>query len=610
MACLIKLPVDGGKGIVTFTSIEYDYYISQSPILYRSLFSAKEKWVLGFHYNSPHKNTNFIPDSLFDFYIAGPGDISNSQGKSFYQIEMDCSNFCPDYFEETVGYADKYWDLLFISRNTIFKSLNDLLAIIRKIFDRRLLRVLAIIPHESCRLKSRLVDDYLRIFNESERKYFTLLTPSIDYPFPFDLKTLAFYYHHARAFLHVAQKERHPRVVAYAWASGLPVIAPKEVGSLLPQNLQKPPGFYAYRDLDHAVDCIEESLRITFDPTIKSSYSSFHLSKYSVPRFKEEITKLFSTKGIAFADNKWLLKNLDLRLASHHTGAESPNTIPMSLYKLSLYLNNPSRLDVGHDDPETCLYETENKLLETGLNEQKVNFQLKLNNAKSKALTSVIKLKSKSKRVLISIIKMALKLFFKLRFFKSPEKDILCKQIDRTFEHLALDNAVIHSKRMLSQIQREVTDKDIAILAVGCCNMIEINVFKDLGYKNVTGIDLISFSKKYIKIMDMHRMDFADNSFDLIYCSGAFHCTYDPRGLAREFVRVLKNNGYICITVVVDFPLSGAYRYDPKSLAGLHSLFGNQINKIIWSETVEPKSEFNPNANTVIRTMFSINKEV
>jgi len=610
MACLLKLPAEKEKGVVTFTSIEYDYYISKSNLLYKSLFSARNNWLVGFHHNSSHRNINFIPDPLFDFYIAGPGDIANRQGKSFYQIEMDCSNFCPDYFEDFGANGEKYWDLLAVSRDVRFKSLNDLLVIIRKLFDQKPLRVLAVISYNQHNNRHSLIKDYLRLFSEKERKYFTLLTPFIDYPFPFDLKTLAFYYQHSRSFLHVAQKERHPRVVAYAWASGLPVIAPQEVGSLLPKNLQKPPGFYAYRDLDHAVDCVQESLKTIFEPSIKASYSNFCLSKNSIKRFKEEIAKLFSMKTLVFTDKNWLLKDLDLRLASHHTGTKSPNTIPMSLYQFSLYLNNPSQVDINRmeGNPEVCLYKDANELLKTSLSEKKVNLQLKFNNIRSRIFSFINKLKGKSRRSLISMIKTIAKLFFKLRFFNSHKKGFLYKQIDRTFEHLGLDNAIIHSKRMVSQIQKSLAERNINILAVGCCNMIEIDVFKAHGYKNVSGIDLVSFNEKYIKIMDMHQMGFVDNSFDLIYCSGAFHCTYDPQGLVREFVRVVKNHGYICITVVINFPLSEVYRYDSGSLEGVHGLFGNYIDKIIWSETVAPRTEFNPNACTLIRTIFSIKK--
>ena len=197
-------------------------------------------------------------------------------------------------------------------------------------------------------------------------------------------------------------------------------------------------------------------------------------------------------------------------------------------------------------------------------------------------------------------------LLSKLRVHLWKHTDELQIQIDRHFEHLGLDNAIIHSHRMIEQIRKIGCERRSRVLAVGCCNMIEIHAFKSYGYDDVVGVDLVSSDPQFIKVMDMHSMAFENHSFDVLYSSGTFHCTYDPSQLAAEFVRVVKRGGVLCITVPIDFTPSRAYPYDPGSLAGLSALFEKDISETLWSEIVPANSEFNPNGNSVLRVIFRL----
>lgn len=198
----------------------------------------------------------------------------------------------------------------------------------------------------------------------------------------------------------------------------------------------------------------------------------------------------------------------------------------------------------------------------------------------------------------------------KVRMTFSPNKQVLFKQIDRNMAHRHLDNAIIHSHRMLEQIKNLAKNRKIKILSVGSCNSLEIYAFKGYGYNNIIGIDLVKPEKdrKFIKIMDMHNLKFKDDSFDLIYCSGTFHCSYDPQKLAKEFMRVLKNDGMICITVPIEFEPTEVYRIDIKSLDGLYDLFSPCVKEKLWSETVPPDTEHNPHRHKIIRSIFTIKK--
>jgi SAM-dependent methyltransferase len=198
----------------------------------------------------------------------------------------------------------------------------------------------------------------------------------------------------------------------------------------------------------------------------------------------------------------------------------------------------------------------------------------------------------------------------KMRAIRSPNRHCLYRQIDRNLEHRNLDNAIIHSHRTLQQLWK-IADHGSRVLAVGVCNLLEIYAFKGYGFDRIVGIDLVrpDNDSGFIQLMDMHDLRFSDDAFDIVYCSGAFHCSYDPKRLVREFVRVTRPGGWICITVPIDFARSDVYRVDVRSLDGLRDLFEPFVEKVWWSETVAAGSEFNPNNNTIIRAIFQITKD-
>src|ERR1700690_36556 len=62
------------------------------------------------------------------------------------------------------------------------------------------------------------------------------------------------------------------------------------------------------------------------------------------------------------------------------------------------------------------------------------------------------------------------------------------------------------------------------ILCVGCRNGHELDYLAAAGFAQTTGIDLHSTDPR-IRIMDMHRLDFAQASFDAAFAS---HCLEHP----------------------------------------------------------------------------------
>ena len=336
MACVLKLPEGKVKGILTFTDGEHTRDILANKTFFEQLAGPlKKRYVVGMHNNRADKNPNFVPDPFFDFYIAGRGDFECPSGASFYQIPMHCSNFGPDAFARGAGCGEPFWDVLTVARNVRFKSLPNVLAVIRKIFDTHPVRVLAIIPHEKLHGvwhgPSDLIQEYLRMFSPAERRLFTLMTPSIDYPFPFDIPTLAFFYRHSKVFLGGSRTERHTRVTAYASATGLPVIAPEQVGALIPEALKRPPGFYAYQTPEEGARAVLTALQRPLTKEEEAQYASQFLARHAIPPFKEELKKLFAHLSLAWSDTGWILSDLDIRLGRHHTGEFSPDTLIMTV---------------------------------------------------------------------------------------------------------------------------------------------------------------------------------------------------------------------------------------------------------------------------------------
>jgi len=197
----------------------------------------------------------------------------------------------------------------------------------------------------------------------------------------------------------------------------------------------------------------------------------------------------------------------------------------------------------------------------------------------------------------------------RLRVKRSPNREVLFKQIDRNLQHRNLDNAIIHSHRMLAVLWK-IAPRTNRVLSVGSCNLLEIYAFKGYGFDDIRGVDLLPAQNDpgFIQVMDMHDLKFAENSFDILYCSGAFHCSYDPRRLAQEFVRVLADRGLVCITVPVNYVTTDVYRVDPGSLEGLRGFFAPHAGEVVWEEVVPGNSEHNPNRDSIARTIFRVHK--
>lgn len=162
--------------------------------------------------------------------------------------------------------------------------------------------------------------------------------------------------------------------------------------------------------------------------------------------------------------------------------------------------------------------------------------------------------------------------------------------------------------RNLVQMVAQVVDiKNKKVLCVGARSIYEIETFKSFGAKEVIGIDLFSETPE-IKIMDMHNMDFEDNSFDILFsCHSLEHARNYEKALS-EFKRVIKNNGIIAIEAPVNYKTDEVDIWDFKSGTNLKKLIGYGFIKEILLEEINKRKNPNYERSDILRLIIRSNK--
>jgi glycosyltransferase involved in cell wall biosynthesis len=361
MATILKWPSGGLRGIVTLTDRERDAFVLTRPELQETIRDLKDRWIVGLHHN--WHDFEFAYDPLFDFSMSGAEDLGPGP-HDFPFIPMDAANFVPAEFRPSD--AEKFWDILYIARPAFFKGYPDFLQTVRDLYDAgRDYRVLAIAPMPPYDRKQRktvfyeLRDVYASMFSEDEQNRFTLLATGFRYPFPFDLPTLAHFYRSSRSFVYFATDERRPRVVAYAWATGLPVIARESVSYLLPEELRRPPAYYGVGPGDSFADAITGALETSDrDPETVSAARNTLSDPHARDELRSWFARLFGD-DFGADDGSYRLDNLGLRVARHHRLAEGPNRIDMDIEDFLAFLRNSGSAQtvVDASDPELRLAE-------------------------------------------------------------------------------------------------------------------------------------------------------------------------------------------------------------------------------------------------------------
>ena len=368
MACILKIPSEDSKGVVSFTTQERDRFILKDVNLQKRINSLKDRWVIGLHHNWHDFRFSYNP--LFDFSMAGEADLVELEGQHVPLVTLDACNFSPKDFKFSSN--EKFWDILYVARAVFFKKIPEFFNIIRALYDQgKFYRVLLISPiPEVCKINAdsetafcNIREVYDEMFSPMEQEHFTLLTINYRYPFPFDMPTLAHFYQSSKVFVHSADDERRCRVAGYAWATGLPVVCMNSVASLLPKHTHYKPLVYKAESYDQFPDLIDEAISFvngdlyTFDtmlPAIKETSD-----QYTVDVLRNKLTTLCSDGESEVDISLFNLKNLDIRLGRHHGLGNTPNSIPCSIDSFIDYLENRKfssfKEDIFENDPERYL---------------------------------------------------------------------------------------------------------------------------------------------------------------------------------------------------------------------------------------------------------------
>jgi len=150
--------------------------------------------------------------------------------------------------------------------------------------------------------------------------------------------------------------------------------------------------------------------------------------------------------------------------------------------------------------------------------------------------------------------------------------------------------------------------KNVKLLSIGPKNEGELLMYSKYGFnwKNLTGIDLSSYSPK-IKLMDMHEMNFPDNTFDVVTSMWSIRYSYDLLKVTNEIKRVSKNGAIIAvgITYSEDKNLDFAYESKLDSIDSFLEYFDGMVDHIYWKIEDEKK----PNNIAHMSVIFQIRKD-
>jgi len=174
-------------------------------------------------------------------------------------------------------------------------------------------------------------------------------------------------------------------------------------------------------------------------------------------------------------------------------------------------------------------------------------------------------------------------------------------QLDRTLGKLQQD-IVFHGDPLIETMLRFQPARQ-SVLCVGCRTPHELHRLREVGFQEVVGIDLFSQSP-LVRVMDMHKMSFADHSFDVVFASHSLEHALVPEQVADEISRVVKGHGLVAIEVPVSFATTEADLHDFGDEQGVLQLFGKHVAEVKWAERQPPHSERNGHGTAIVRTVF------
>jgi SAM-dependent methyltransferase len=160
--------------------------------------------------------------------------------------------------------------------------------------------------------------------------------------------------------------------------------------------------------------------------------------------------------------------------------------------------------------------------------------------------------------------------------------------------------------KLVDKISKKTNLRGKKILCIGCRSLAELKYFKTKNVKSAIGIDLFSKTPE-ILIMDMHKLMFKDDSFDLIFSCHSLEHSQNYQAVLSEFLRVVRKEGIIVIEVPVNYRTNEADLWDFKSISNFKKIINiKNVKKVLFQE-VEKKSHTSSGTD-VMRFAFIVNK--
>ncbi|MDR3260114.1 MAG: class I SAM-dependent methyltransferase [Fusobacteriaceae bacterium] len=169
---------------------------------------------------------------------------------------------------------------------------------------------------------------------------------------------------------------------------------------------------------------------------------------------------------------------------------------------------------------------------------------------------NVSKTTAKSLRAKLGRLKRKLKLHLKTSFKNFIFKTILHYKSRYIFDKLVLPHITINRPidTLLKRLYGTRLKKKSRILDVGCGNGFYLDKLYDMGYKNITGIDMfipddkIRNTKWTFKKCDIFSIE-VDSKYDLIILNHVFEHMFEPDKVLNKITKLLAVDGTCLISI-------------------------------------------------------------
>lgn len=151
-----------------------------------------------------------------------------------------------------------------------------------------------------------------------------------------------------------------------------------------------------------------------------------------------------------------------------------------------------------------------------------------------------------------AVVLIARYLFFtrvlrRLRIWENPSKSVSANTVKYNLSAFSRPLLLQRTRLLMRPLSViETLTPAAAILVVGPRSEDDLLHLSAYGFRNVRGLDLISYSPR-IDLGDMHELPYANGTFDAVLYGWVLGYSDDPQRAAREAIRVVRDGGIVGI---------------------------------------------------------------